>query len=57
MEYCKFKELFNVRLCFKQINNMSYYSFLGQSIDDIKLKQREFILLHQNLERGKTYLI
>ena len=57
MEYCKFKELFNVRLCFKQINNMAYYSFLGQTIEDIKLKQREFILLHQNLERGKTYLI
>ena len=57
MEYCKFKELFNVRLCFKQINNMSYYSFLGQSIDDIKLKQREFILLHQELVYGKTYLV
>ena len=57
MEYCKFKELFNVRLCFKQINNMSYYSFLGQSIDDIKLKQREFILLHQEMVYGKTYLV
>ena len=56
LEYCKFKELFNARLCFKQINNMSYYSFLGQTIDNIILKQREFILLHQNLEYGKTYL-
>ena len=57
MEYCKFKELFNVRLCFRQINTMSYYAFLGQTVEEMNLKQREFILLHQKLEYGKTYLI
>ena len=57
MEYCKFKELFNVRLCFRQINTMSYYAFLGQTVEEMDLKQRDFILLHQKLEYGKTYLI
>lgn len=57
MEYCKFKELFNVRLCFRQINSMSYYAFLGQTVEEMDLKQRDFILLHQKLEYGKTYLI
>lgn len=54
---CNFKNLFNCRLCFKQIDKSQYYSFIGASVDETYLKQREFILLHQKLEYGKSYLI
>lgn len=57
LEYCSFRDLFNSRLTFKQINKHSIYSFLGQQVDNTDLKQREFILLHQKLEYGKTYKI
>lgn len=56
-EECNFKNLFNCRLCFKQIGSIQYYSFLGTTIDEIMLQQREFILLHTDIEYGKSYLI
>lgn len=54
---CNFKNLFNCRLCFKQVSPINYYSFLGNTIDEPKLKQREFIVLHEKLEYGKSYLL
>lgn len=57
LEYCSFRDLFNSRLTFKQINKHSIYSFIGQQVDNTDLKQREFILLHQKLEYGKTYKV
>ena len=54
---CNFKNLFNCRLCFKQIDNSQYYSFIGSSIEETTLNQMEFILLHQKLEYGTSYLL
>ena len=56
-EDCNFKNLFNCRLCFKQVSPIQYYSFLGVSVDEIDLQQREFILLHKELVYGKSYKI
>ena len=52
---CNFKNLFNCRLCFKQIDKSQYYAFLGSTIEDVDLQQREFILLHTKIEYGTTY--
>jgi len=57
LEYCPFRDLFNARLCFRQLNKHAIFSFIGQSVDNTDLKQREFILLHQKLEYGKSYKI
>ena len=56
-ESCNFKNLFNCRLCFKQVSPMSYYSFLGNTVDDVNLRQREFILQSTDLIYGKTFKI
>lgn len=55
LDYCPFRDLFNSRLCFKQLNKQFIFSFIGHSVENTNLKQREFILLHQKLEYGKTY--
>lgn len=55
-EDCKFKNLFNCRLCFRSIDQSTIRAFLGCSVEDIELKQREFIIYHQQLVKGKTYL-
>ena len=54
---CNFKNLFNARLCFKQVSPVSYYSFLGQTIDEPNLKQREFYFQHTEFVKGKSYKI
>ena len=56
-ESCNFKNLFNCRLCFKQVSPLSYYSFLGNTVDDVNLRQREFILQSTDLIYGKTFKI
>ena len=54
---CNFKNLFNCRLCFKQIDKSQYYSFIGSVVEETNLKQMEFILLHEKLEYGTSYLL
>ena len=38
-----FKNLFNARLCFRQVEETSYRAILGYSIDNPNLQKREFI--------------
>ena len=40
-----FKNLFNARLCFRQVEETSYRAILGYSIDNPQLQKREFISL------------
>lgn len=55
-ENCKFKDLFNARCSFKQIDNSSYSVCLGCSIQE-QLQQREFYLYSTSLVKGRTYNI
>ena len=57
-EVIKFKNLFNVRICMRTLEEASIRAVLGCSIpnDDPVLKQREFYIAdNQGLRRGKTY--
>lgn len=54
-ENCVFKDLFNARVSFKQIDNSSYRVALGVSVDK-ELAQREFyVFADKGLVKGKTY--
>lgn len=54
-ENCKFKDLFNSRLTFKQNDNSAYSVCLGITVDK-DLKQREFYVYANNgLEKGMTF--
>lgn len=54
-ENCTFKDLFNSRVSFKQIDDSSYRVALGVSVDKY-LKEREFYLFSENgLTKGKTF--
>ena len=50
-----FKNLFNSRVCFRQIEEASYRAVLGYSIDNPNLQKREFILLSDYIYKGRTY--
>ena len=50
-----FKNLFNARLCFRQVEETSYRAILGYSIDNPNLQKREFILLSDYIYKGRTY--
>lgn len=56
-ESVKFKDLFNSRVCFRQVEESSYRSVLGYSPEDTQLKKREFYLYSDVIERGYTYSI
>ena len=57
-EVIKCKNLFNVRICMKQLEESSFRTVLGCSVEDRFLKQREFYIVdNQGLRRGKTYNI
>lgn len=56
-EDCKFKQLFNCRIAFRTIEEGTLRAFLGVSVGNGALKQREFYLLHSELVKGKTYTI
>lgn len=57
-EVLKCKDLFNVRIAMKQIEESSYRTVLGCTPPDLKLKQREFYVIdEQGLRRGRTYAI
>ena len=53
----KFKDLFNSRVCFRQVEESSYRTILGYSPEDKQLRKREFYVYADNIERGYTYSI
>lgn len=53
----KFKDLFNARVCFRQVEESSYRVILGYSPEDTQLKHREFYLYSDCIARGYTYNI
>ena len=50
-----FKDLFNARMTFRQVESSSYQAILGCSIEDKRLNKREFILMSDDIYYGKTY--
>ena len=50
-----FKDLFNARMTFRQVENSSYQAILGCSVEDKRLNKREFILMSDDLYYGKSY--
>jgi DNA segregation ATPase FtsK/SpoIIIE-like protein len=56
-EAVRFKDLFNARICFKQVEESSYRTILGYSPEDTHLKKREFYLYGEEIAKGYTYRI
>lgn len=56
-ENCKYKDLFNYRLTFKQVDTSSYNVILGISVPNKNLKKREFYFLGDDLYKGYTYTL
>lgn len=58
-ENCSFKDLFGVRISFKQIGEQNYRVLLGINVEEEyrNLRQKEFIMLSNNLCKGKTFLV
>ena len=56
-ENLKFKDLFNSRITFRQIEESNYRCVLGYSPVDTNLKKQEFFLYTNNSYKGKTYNI
>jgi DNA segregation ATPase FtsK/SpoIIIE-like protein len=54
-ENVKFKDLFNVRICFKQVEESSYRAVLGYSPEERDLKQRQFLFYSDQIGLGYTY--
>ena len=55
-ENCSFKDLFNCRCSFRQVDSSSYQVCLGTSVEK-GLEQREFYFLDSNLVKGYTFNI
>ena len=55
-ENCSFKDLFNCRCSFRQIDSSSYQVCLGVSVEK-GLEQREFYFLDTDLVKGYTFNI
>lgn len=58
-ENCIFKDLFGVRISFKQIGEQNYRVLFGMTIDEKyrNLNQQEFIMLSDRLVHGITYCL
>lgn len=54
-ESVKFKDLFNVRICFRQVDDSSYKTVLGYSPEIKDLMPRQFHLYSDKLAFGYTY--
>lgn len=50
-----FKDLFNCRMTFRQVESSAYSTILGYSVEDKRLNKREFILASDDLYKGMTY--
>lgn len=53
-ESVKFKDLFNTRVCFRQVEDSSYKSVLGYTPDNLKLNKREFYYYSADVGKGYT---
>lgn len=56
-ENCPYKQLFNVRVTFRTVDKSSISAFLGCTLEDTQLNQREFICYSERIYRGKSYLL
>ncbi|MGG7057625.1 hypothetical protein ACQPUZ_04935 [Clostridium tertium] len=56
-ENCPYKHLFNVRVTFRAIDKSSISAFLGCTVENTKLNQREFICYSDSIYRGKSYMM
>ena len=56
-ETVKFKNLFNIRVCFRCVEESSYRAFLGGQVREGNLLPREFYCLSDGLYKGYTYTI
>lgn len=56
-ENCPYKQLFNVRVTFRTVDKSSISAFLGCTLEDTQLNQREFICYSDQIYRGKSYLL
>ncbi|WP_288326628.1 hypothetical protein [uncultured Clostridium sp.] len=56
-ESVKFKDLFNTRVCFRQVEESAYRVVLGYSPENTTLKKREFYLYADYTDKGYTYSI
>lgn len=54
-EVVKFKDLFNIRICFRQVEESSYRTVLGYSPPIKYLKQRQFLYYSDTTGMGYTY--
>ena len=52
-----FKDLFNARMTFRQVEESSYRAILGVSVEERNLKKREFILMSDDVHFGRTYTV
>ena len=50
-----FKDLFNARMTFRQVEESSYRAILGVSVEERNLKKREFIIMSDDVYYGKSY--
>ena len=55
-ESCPYKQLFNIRVTFRAIDKSSISAFLGCSVENSELLQREFICYSDAIYKGKSYL-
>lgn len=53
-EQLKFKSLFNTRVCFRLLEESSYRTVLGCSVEG-ELKKQEFYLYSNGLYKGRTF--
>ena len=50
-----FKDLFNSRMTFRQVEESSYRAILGVSVEERNLKKREFIIMSDDVYYGRSY--
>lgn len=55
-EALKFKNLFNARVCFKMVEDSSYKTVLGCSVEE-QLQKQEFYLYSNGLYKGRTFQV
>jgi hypothetical protein len=54
-EVLKFKSLFNVRICFKMVEDSSYRAVLGYTPEELTLRNRQFYIYSDKVMKGCTY--
>lgn len=54
-ESIKFKDLFNCRVCFRNVEESSYRAVLGSTVPNTKLYNQQFYLYSDNIYFGETY--